>query len=48
MTGNRCCGDNCCRDDYDNCANSGAGKDNAPLDDGWRKRIRRMGNVMLR
>ncbi len=33
------------RDDYNDYANRGAGKDEvAPLDDGWRKRIRRMGN----
>mgnify|MGYP006157374857 CR=1 FL=1 len=37
-------GDNHRRDDYNDYANYGAGKDDTPLDDGWRKRIRRMGN----
>ena len=41
--GDRCRGDNHRHDDYDDYANRGAGKDNAPLDDGQRKRIRRMG-----
>ena len=41
--GDRCCGNDHRRDDYNDYANCGAGKDNAPLDDGWRKRIRRMG-----
>ena len=40
----RCRGDNRCRDDYDDYVNRGAGKDDAPLDDRRRKRIRRMGN----
>ena len=43
--GDRCHSNNRHRDDYDDYANRRAGKDEvAPLDDGWRKRIRRMGN----
>ena len=42
--GDRCRGNDRCHNDYDDYANHGAGKDDAPLDDGWRKRIRRMGN----
>jgi len=41
--GDRCRGDDHRRDDYDDYANRGAGKDGAPLDDGPRKRIKRMG-----
>ena len=41
--GDRCRGNNHRRDDYNDYANRGAGKVNAPLDDGQRKRIRRMG-----
>jgi len=41
--GDRCRGDDCRRNDYDDFANRGAGKDDVPLDDGRRKRIRRMG-----
>ena len=44
-----CCrGDDRCRDAYDDYAYRGAGKDDAPLDDGRRKRIRRMGNDVVR
>ncbi len=43
--GDRCRGDDRCSDDYDDYANRRAGKDNAPLDDGWRKRIRWMGKI---
>ena len=42
--GDRCLSDDHCCDDYDDYANRGAGKDDAPLDNGRRKRIRRMGN----
>ena len=31
------------RNDYEDYTNRGVGKDDAPLDDGQRKRIRRMG-----
>jgi len=34
----------CYASQSNNYANYGAGKDDTPLDDGWRKRIRRMGN----
>ena len=44
--GNRCCGNNRRIDDYNNCTNCGAGKDDTPMDDGWRKRIRRISNVV--
>ena len=43
----RCRGDDRRRDAYDDYAYRGAGKDHAPLDDGRRKRIRRMGNDIL-
>jgi hypothetical protein len=42
--GDHCRGDNRCLNDYDDYTNQGAGKDDAPLEDGRRKRIRRMGN----
>ena len=42
--GDRCCGDDRCLNDYNDYTNRGAGKDDAPLEDGRRKRIRRMGN----
>ena len=44
----RCRGDDRRRDAYDDYAYRGAGKDDAPLDDGRRKRIRRMGNNVVR
>ncbi len=44
----RCRGDDRRRDAYDDYAYRGAGKDDAPLDDGRRKRIRRMGNDVVR
>ena len=44
----RCRGDDRRRDAYDDYAYCGAGKDDAPLDDGRRKRIRRMGNDVVR
>jgi hypothetical protein len=44
VEGDRCHGDNHRRDDYNDYANYGAGKDDTPLYDGWRKKIRRMGN----
>jgi hypothetical protein len=43
MTGQPLPGDDRRRNDYEDYANHGAGKDDAPLDDGQRKRIRRMG-----
>lgn len=43
----RCRGDDRRRDAYDDYAYRGAGKDDAPLDDGRRKRIRRMGNDVV-
>ena len=42
--GDRCRSDYHRRDDGVDYANCGAGLDDAPLDDGWRKRIRRTGN----
>jgi hypothetical protein len=44
----RCRGDDRRRNAYDDYAYRGAGKDDAPLDDGRRKRIRRMGNDVVR
>jgi hypothetical protein len=41
---NHCRSDDHHRDDDVDYANCGAGLDDAPLDDGWRKRIRRTGN----
>ena len=46
--GDRCRSDDRRRDAYNDYANRGAGKDDAPLDDGRRKRIRRMGNDIVR
>ena len=41
--GDRCRGNDHRHNDYDEYANRRAGKDDIPLDDGRRKRIKRMG-----
>jgi hypothetical protein len=46
--GDCCRGKDCRHDDYNGYANCRAGKDHAPRDDGWRKRIRRMGSDVVR
>ena len=44
--GDRCRGNDPRRNDYADCANCGAGKEDTPLDTNcWSKRIRRMGKI---
>ena len=45
--GDRCRGGDCRHNDDDDYTNRGVGKDDTPLDNGRRKRIRRMGNDVV-